>query len=279
MTRIIPRLDIKGPNLVKGVHMEGLRVLGNPYSFAEHYSENGADEILYVDIVASLYGRNTLNHLISKTARNINVPLTVGGGIRSCKDIERLLISGADKVTINTAAIKSPEFVEEAVKEFGSSTININIECKFTQKDYYCFIDNGRELTEVKMVDWVRNLVDYNVGEITVTSIDKEGTGNGFDYPLIEKIYPLVRCNLNVHGGAGCINDILKLLKDFELSSVICSSIFHYFILQKNILDYKHENEGNTKYLLSNNVRKKLECCSIQELKSILTENKVLIRQ
>src|SRR3990167_10395123 len=150
--RIIPRLDIKGPNLVKGVHLEGLRVLGKPERFARYYYENGADELIYMDVVASLYGRNSLLHIIEKTSKEIFIPLTVGGGLRSIGDIRTVLRAGADKVSLNTAAVKNPEIISEAANKFGSSTILVSIEAK-KQPDgsYEVYTDNGRERTGVNV--------------------------------------------------------------------------------------------------------------------------------
>ena len=143
--RIIPKLDIKGPNLVKGIHLEGLRVLGKPSDFAKYYYEQGADELMFMDVVASLYERNSLHDIISETAKSIFIPITVGGGIRSLNDIKSMLRIGADKISINTAAIKRPEFIREASEEFGSSTIVVSIEAiKNSDGKYYAFIDNGR---------------------------------------------------------------------------------------------------------------------------------------
>ena len=153
--RIIPRLDIKGPNLVKGIHLEGLRVLGAPDYFAKKYYEDGADELVYQDTVASLYGRNNIAEIITKTAKNIFIPLTVGGGIRSVNDINRVLRAGADKVSINTAAINNPKLINTASKIFGSSTIVIAIEAiKNDKGEYLAYTDNGREYTGINVIDW-----------------------------------------------------------------------------------------------------------------------------
>ncbi|MBX9853403.1 MAG: imidazole glycerol phosphate synthase cyclase subunit, partial [Cytophagaceae bacterium] len=165
--RIIPRLDIKGPNLVKGIHLEGLRVLGNPEYFAKYYYECGADELFYQDIVASLYGRNNLSNIIARTAKEIFIPLTVGGGIRTIEDITTVLRAGADKVSINTAAIKRPELIQEAAEKFGSSTIVVAIEAiKGTDGKYYAYTDNGREYTGIEVAEWARKVEKLGAGEI-----------------------------------------------------------------------------------------------------------------
>jgi cyclase len=165
--RIIPRLDIKGPNLVKGIHLEGLRVLGKPERFARHYYENGADELLYMDVVASLYQRNNLLDIVTRTSREIFIPLTVGGGIRTLDDINQVLRAGADKVSLNTAAVANPSFIKEAAQRFGSSTIVVSIEA-IRQYDghYEAYTDNGRESTGLDAIEWAKRVVDLGAGEI-----------------------------------------------------------------------------------------------------------------
>ena len=176
--RVIPRLDIKGPNLVKGIHLEGLRVLGKPEQFARYYYETGADELIYMDIVASLYNRNSLHDIISKTAREIFIPLTVGGGLRTVEDIRNVLKAGADKVSLNTAAIKNPQIIAEASRKFGSSTILISIEAiKQPDGRYLAYTDNGREYTGMEVLDWAKRVETLGAGEIMLTSVDREGTG------------------------------------------------------------------------------------------------------
>jgi len=200
--RIIPRLDIKGPNLVKGIHLEGLRVLGKPEQFARSYYEQGADELLYMDVVASLYGRNSLLNIIEDTAKNIFIPLTVGGGIRSLEDIQKILRAGADKVSINTAAIRNPELIQSAANKFGSSTIVVAIEALLMPNGKYeAFTDNGREPTGVNVFEWALRAEKLGAGEIMVTSIDKEGTGKGFDVELIAKIGKLEQYSLSPYPG------------------------------------------------------------------------------
>ena len=173
--RIIPRLDIKGPNLVKGIHFEGLRVMGKPEDFAKHYYEEGADELIFQDIVASLYQRNNLTSILKKTAEKIFIPVTVGGGLRSIEDINIVLRSGADKVSINTAATKNPIFIDEASKTFGSSTIVVAIEAiKQPDNSYLAYTDNGREYTGLEVSKWSREVENRGAGEILLSSIDRE---------------------------------------------------------------------------------------------------------
>jgi imidazole glycerol-phosphate synthase subunit HisF len=171
--RVIARLDIKGPNLVKGIHLEGLRVLGKPEDFARYYYEHGADELFYQDVVASLYERNSLQEIISATAKRSFIPLTVGGGIRTTRDIRDVLRAGADKVAINTAAVRNPEFIREAARKFGSSTIVVAIEAiKQPDGKYQAFVDNGREHTGLEVYEWAQKIEELGAGEIVITSVD-----------------------------------------------------------------------------------------------------------
>ena len=213
--RIIPRLDIKGPNLVKGIHLEGLRVLGKPEDFSKLYYEQGADELIYQDTVASLYQRNSLTDIISKTAKNIFIPITVSGGLRTLDDINKVLRAGADKVAINTAAIKNPNFITEASRAFGSSTIVISIEAK--QKldgSYEAYVDNGRERTGVEVFNWAKRAEELGAGEIMITSIDREGTGKGFDLELTKRVSESVSIPVIACGGPGSVNDVVQVISE-----------------------------------------------------------------
>jgi len=233
--RIIPRLDIKGLNLVKGVHLEGLRILGKPERFARYYYEQGADELLYLDVVASLYGRNNLLEIVEKTSREIFIPLTVGGGIRSIEDIRTVLRAGADKIALNTAAIKRPELINEAANHFGMSTIVISIEAKkMPDGSYEAYIDNGRERTGIEVFSWAKEVSERGAGEILITSIDREGTGDGFDLELVGKIAKSVPVSVISCGGAGKIDDIYDALTKSESDAVALASILHYDVLDRN---------------------------------------------
>jgi len=195
--RIIPRLDIKGPNLVKGIHLEGLRVLGKPEQYARYYYEAGADELAYIDVVASLYNRNSLHDIISRTAREIFIPLMVGGGLRTIEDIRAVLRAGADKVSINTAAINNPQIISEAANIFGSSTIVVSIEA-IKEKDsrYLAYTDNGRQFTGVEVIEWAKRVESLGAGEIVITSVDRDGTGEGFDLELFDSFKAFLFKNL-----------------------------------------------------------------------------------
>lgn len=227
--RIIPRLDIKGPNVVKGIHLEGLRIVGKPDILAKKYYEQGADELLYMDIVASLYQRNNLTDIVREASKHIFIPMTVGGGVRTLDDISKLLSSGADKVSINTAAIKNPGFISEASKAFGSQCIVVSIEAKRMREGYWeAYTDNGRERTDVDAIEWAKKVIGLGAGELLITSIDNEGTEKGLDMELINKIavfsnIPVIAC-----GGAGGFEDILKVASVAGVDAVAIASILHY---------------------------------------------------
>ena len=227
--RIIPRLDIKGPNVVKGIHLEGLRVMGSPAEFASYYYENGADELMFMDVVASLYERNSLHKIISETAKSIFIPLTVGGGIRNLDDIKDVLRAGADKVCLNTAAIKSPDIIKQAAQRFGSSTIVIAIEAiKESSSNYLAYTDNGREYTGINVLNWAKQVEELGAGEIVITSVDKEGTGEGFDYDLVKMISECVSIPVIAHGGAGKKEDFEAVFNQTQATGALAASIFHF---------------------------------------------------
>lgn len=276
--RIIPRLDIKGPNLVKGIHLEGLRVLGSPEDFASYYYEQGADELMYTDVVASLYERNSLNDLISNTAKKIFIPLTAGGGIRTIDDIRKVLRAGADKVSINTAAIKNPEFIREASRKFGSSTIVVTIEAiRQPNGEYFAYIDNGREHTGVEVVAWAQRAEQLGAGEIVLTSVDKEGTGEGFDLDLIGEVAKNAGIPVIAHGGAGAPEDIVKAIKA-GADAVSVASILHYGFIQHNAFSVRKENEGNTEFLQKKKSYGKITPCDLSDLRNVLLENNIETR-
>lgn len=262
--RIIPRLDIKGPNLVKGIHLEGLRIIGDPQEYAVKYYEEGADELLYVDIVASLYGRNNLVEIVRKTAKNISIPLMVAGGVRSIEDIRTLLRAGADKVSINTAAVNNPGLITEAAKIFGSQCIVIAVDIKrwpdasFLSKRnetvsrtkvdnpkewngnfFQVYTDNGRQQTGLEAHQWILEAVELGAGEIMVISIDREGTLTGYETDFISEISDLVSVPVIAAGGAGSISDIEEVIKDGHAEAVTVASILHYSRTSvKEIKDY-----------------------------------------
>lgn len=278
MVRIIPRLDIKGPNLVKGIHLEGLRVLGNPSLFARHYYENGADELLFQDVVASLYQRNSLNDIITKTAKEIFIPLTVGGGLRTIDDIKSVLRAGADKVSINTAAINNPDFIKKASRNFGSSTIVVALEV-IQQEDgsYLCFTDNGREYTGVEALSWAQQVEELGAGELIVTSIDKDGTKKGMDIDLINYISSNVTIPVIAHGGVGSPSDIENAVQH-NADAVSIASILHYNILQSNKEENFETAEGNNEFLNNNLKLMKQFGTTLTAIKTYLNEKSIPCR-
>ena len=276
--RIIPRLDIKGPNLVKGIHLEGLRVLGKPEQYAKHYYENGADELLYMDVVASLYGRNSLHDIIERTAKEIFIPLTVGGGIRSIDDIKSILRAGADKVSINTAAVQNPNLIYQASQIFGSSTIVVTIEA-INQEDgnYYVFTDNGREKTNLEVVSWAKKVERLGAGEIILTSVDREGTGKGFDLKLLKKLANELSIPVIIHGGAGKLEHLKEAIIEGQASAVSIASMFHYHYLGSNHIDTALE-EGSAKFIKNGDAPANINKKSIKVVKKYLVENKIPCR-
>lgn len=209
--RIIPRLDIKGPNLIKGIRLEGLRVVGDPHAFALDYYRQGADELVFMDIVASLYQRNNLTDIVKRAADQIYIPITVGGGIRSIDNVRTLLHSGADKVAINTAAIARPELITEVSQRFGAQCVVLSVEAKRKPEGgWEAFTDNGREHTGLDVVQWVTEAVDRGAGEIMLTSVDQEGTRKGFDVALIEAVAAAVQVPIIASGGYGQPDDLQR---------------------------------------------------------------------
>lgn len=227
-TRVIARLDIKGPNLIKGVHLEGLRVIGDPHEFALKYYLQGADELVYMDVVASLYGRNNLKDIVEKTAQNVFIPITVGGGIRSVEDARILLRSGADKIAINTAAVHNPNLISELVEVFGSQSVVLSVEAKSQAANQWeAYTDNGRERTGLDVLDWCCKAVSLGVGEILLTSIDQEGTGRGFDYTLVEKVSNLINVPVIASGGMGQTAHLRQVIQS-GADAVAVADVLHY---------------------------------------------------
>lgn len=227
--RIIPRLDVKGMNVIKGIHLEGLRIVGKPAELAKRYYEQGADEILYMDVVASLYGRENILEIVKETTSlGVFIPITVGGGIRTLEDIKKTLRAGADKVAINTFAIKNPEFVKEASKMFGAQCIVGSIEAKKTKNKWEAYIENGREKTGLDAIDWAKKLVELGAGELLITSIDQEGTEKGYDLELIKKIVSEVSVPVIACGGAKNSENIRLCLEETKCDAVALASLLHY---------------------------------------------------
>lgn len=278
--RIIPRLEIKGPNLVKGIHFEGLRVLGKPEAFARHYYEQGADELIYIDAVASLYGRNSLLHIVERTASEIFVPLTVAGGLRSLDDIREVLRAGADKVALNTAVISDPDLVRQASRKFGSSTIVVSIEAiRHADGRYEAYTDFGRESSGVDALDWAQRAVELGAGELLVTSIDRDGTGKGFDLEFTRTIAEAVPIPVIAGGGAGKREQVAEVVTEGAADAVSLASLLHYSLIQSlPVDDEAFVEEGNTEFLKKGGGYSKVEACNLDDLKAYLADSGIDVR-
>jgi|TARA_R100001244_G_scaffold6593_17_gene8059 cyclase len=227
--RIIPRLDIKGPNLIKGIHLEGLRVIGDPQVFSSRYYEGGADELLYVDVVASLYGRNSLHETIRQVADNVFVPMTVAGGIRSVDDVRQILRSGADKVAVNTAAVQRPELLREIAETFGSQCMVLSVEAKQVASGRWeAYTDNGRERSGREVVEWVKQATSLGIGEVLLTSVDREGTRKGFDIELVQAVETATNVPVIASGGMGTIEHLEEVVRVGKADAIAMADILHY---------------------------------------------------
>ena len=273
--RIIPFLDIKNGLLIKGINLEGLRVLGKASNFSNHYYKSGADEICYIDNVATLYGTNNLSKFISDTANNIFIPLSVGGGIKTLEDIKKMLSAGADRVCINSAAIDNINLLKQASRIFGSANITIIIQSIKVNKKYYISKSSGRDLVKINPIDWAQKVQDYGAGEIILTSVNNEGLKKGFDIDLTNKVTEKVNIPVIAHGGAGSLEDIYKVIKHTNISGVGLASILHYEAL--NYFPKLKPKVGNINFLQNfNKVKKKKNL--ISEIKNYLKSKKVKIR-
>jgi imidazole glycerol-phosphate synthase subunit HisF len=227
--RLIARLDIKGPNLIKGIHLEGLRVMGDPHAFARRYYEQGCDELIYMDTVASLYGRNSLKEIVSRTARDVFIPMTVGGGVRSVDDVRELLRAGADKVAINTAAVKRPELITEVSRAYGSQCMVVSIEAKRTAPGRWeAFTDNGREHSGRDVVEWAAQATALGAGEILLTSVDREGTRQGFELDLVQAVVAATTVPVIASGGMGTLAHLVEVCARGGADAVAMADVLHY---------------------------------------------------
>ena len=284
--RIIPRLDIKGPNVVKGVQLEGLRIVGRPELFAPTYYKLGADELLFVDTVASLYQRNNLEEIVRRTAREIFIPMTVGGGLRSVEDIRNILRAGADKVALNTAAIQNPALISESADAFGAQCIVISIQArKVSPGKYECLVENGREKTDLDVVEWAEQVVELGAGEILLTSVDNEGTGKGFDLELTQMLAEKLSVPVIASGGAGNVSHVRDVILQGKADAVCLASILHYGLLAL-MENEDYIEEGNVDFLKGNitttntsvHIRKGIDPTTLFELKDILVNDGVNCR-
>lgn len=226
--RLIARLDIKAPKLIKGINLEGVRALGDPEIFSEQYYDDGVDEILYVDAVATLYERNSLADLVKSTADKVFVPMTICGGLRTLDDVHAMLRAGADKVAINTAAINNPKLISDVAKCFGNQCMVLSVEAKrYGANKWEAYTDNGRNKTGKDVIDWIKEAVDLGVGEILLTSVDQEGTANGFDYKLIEAVSNVVNIPIIASGGMGKLEHAVQAAHS-GADAIAMAHVLHY---------------------------------------------------
>lgn len=227
--RLIARLDIKGENLVKTINLDGLRILGDPNQFAQNYYDEGIDEIIYLDVVASLYGRNHLASIIGEATKGIFVPLTVGGGIRTVDDVKSILRAGADKVAINTSAVEAPILISQIADEFGSQCIVSNIEARTIGSNRWEVVTHsGREPTGIDAIEWARTCESNGAGEILVTSVDQEGTRKGYDLNLLREVCRVVNIPVIASGGMGKIEDAIYAAQVEGVTGVAMADFLHY---------------------------------------------------
>ncbi len=270
--RIIPKIDIKNFNLVKGVHLEGLRVLGDPKSFADKYYKEGADELIYHDVVASLYQQNNISDLVKRTSKNIFLPMVVGGGINGIDQVEKILKSGADRIFVNSSAIDKPNLINDIVKHFGSSTLVISIEFVNISGKFMCRKDFGREETNKNLIDWAKESLDRGAGELLLTSIDRDGTGSGFDLRASEKIAKYIKSPYILNGGISSLEHIDDILDNSYPSGLAIGSVLHY-----NNLDIKFSKigkEGNIDFIKKKLNYKNFKKISIKQIKEFI-ESKI----
>ncbi|PJE41395.1 MAG: imidazole glycerol phosphate synthase subunit HisF [Flavobacterium sp.] len=226
--RIIPCLDIKDGRVVKGVQFLALKDAGNPVALASFYSKNGADELVFLDISATLEGRKTLVDLVTRLSKEINIPFTVGGGIQSVEDAQLLLQSGADKVSLNSAAVANPKLITQIAEAFGSQSVVVAIDIKKVENDWYVFIKGGTESTGILAIDWAQKAEALGAGELLITSMNNDGAKDGFALEITNAISQAVSIPVIASGGAGSANDFIDLFTKTEVSAGLAASIFHF---------------------------------------------------
>ena len=227
--RIIPCLDVKNGRVVKGVNFEGLSDVSSPVSLAEYYSNNGADELVFYDITASFEERKLFTDILTEVASKIFIPLTVGGGINTLDDFERVLGCGADKVSVNSGAIKNPDLIEQAAKRYGDQCVVLSADIKRVDGAFRVFAKGGRENTGMEAIEWIKRCVSMGAGEVVVNSIDTDGVKKGFDIEMLRAVCDAVKVPVIASGGAGCIDDFTKLFNEVPaVSAGLAASIFHF---------------------------------------------------
>ena len=227
--RIIPCLDVRDGRVVKGVNFEGLQDVSSPVALAKYYSDNGADELVFYDITASSDGRKLFTEILCETAKNVFIPLTVGGGINTVADFDRVLKCGADKVSVNSGAIRNPGLIEEAAKLYGDQCVVLSVDIKRVDGVFRVFAKGGRENTGMEAMDWIRRCVDSGAGEVVVNSIDTDGVKGGFDLPMLEAVCNVVSVPVIASGGAGGVKDFITLFQQLpKVDAGLAASIFHF---------------------------------------------------
>ena len=242
--RIIPCLDVRNGRVVKGVNFEGLSDVSSPVSLAKYYSECGADELVFYDITASAEGRALFTDILCEVASQIFIPLTVGGGINTIDDFDRVLKCGADKVSVNSGAIKNPGLIKEAAMKYGNQCVVISADVKRVDGEFRVFAKGGREDTGMEAISWIKRCVDNGAGEVVLNSIDTDGVKGGFDLEMLEAVCNAVNVPVIASGGAGCVNDFIKLFKALpKVDAGLAASIFHFG--EVKIKDLKKELAEN----------------------------------
>lgn len=242
--RIIPCLDVKNGRVVKGKNFTNLTDVDDPVRLAAYYSECGADELVFYDITASSEGRKLFCDVLKGVASNVFIPLTVGGGINTIDDFDRVLKCGADKVSVNSGAIKNPKLISEAAKKYGNQCVVLSMDVKKIGNKYYVFTNGGRNLTEIDAIEWAKFGQDNGSGEIVVNSIDTDGVKNGFDLPMLDAICSVVNIPVVASGGAGSINDFITLFKNTKVDAGLGASVFHFNEFSIKNLKKELKNSG-----------------------------------
>ncbi|MDH6253697.1 cyclase [Chryseobacterium sp. H1D6B] len=226
--RIIPCLDIKDATTVKGIQFEGLRNAGDPIELARKYEKDGADELVFLDITATIEKRKTFVELVKDIGKELSIPFTVGGGISSVEDVRKLLEAGADKISINSSAVKKPQLINELAKEFGSQCITVAVDTKFFNGSDWVHIKGGREITALKTLDWAKKAENLGAGEILLTSMDGDGTKNGFDIRITKLVSESINIPVIASGGAGKVIDFEEVFNETLATGALAASIFHF---------------------------------------------------
>lgn len=237
--RIIPCLDIKDGTTVKGINFEHLRNAGNPIELAKKYENEGADELVFLDITATIEKRKTFIELVKNIAKELSIPFTVGGGVSSVEDVRKLLEAGADKISINSAAVRSPELIYHLAREFGNQCVVVAIDTKFINNYDWVYVKGGTEITDLQTIEWAKKAEDLGAGEILLTSMDRDGTKNGFDIRITKLVSENVNIPVIASGGAGKVDDFKEVFKETKATGALAASIFHFG--EMKIQDLKQE--------------------------------------